>query len=142
MGKEINIGGRIYDVSVPGDKWMCNTILYRDTVTGVTSLRFVNNVALEDGTIADGQEEKLAAAYLDNWDESRDTAGVSVTLEEAAAEFLKNLEREYDVSKHAFEAGLSKYFCNPGNIDLIRSTLEEAVKKYKEGNLQNASGKP
>lgn len=137
MGKEINIGGRIYDVSVPGDRWMCNTILYRDTVTGVTSLRFVNNVALEDGTIADGQEEKLVAAYLDNWDESRDTAGVSVTLKEEAAEFLKNLEREYDVSKHAFEAGLSKYFCNPGNLDQIRSTLKEAVKKYLAENHEN-----
>ena len=98
MGKELNIGGRKYEVSVPGGECAANMVFYRDSITGVTSLRFVNDVTIKDGTVADGQEEKLIAAYLDNWDEKTGTVAISIPVDDETAEILENLKKEYGVS--------------------------------------------
>lgn len=134
-GKEISIGGRIFDVTVPGGECVSNMVLYRDTATGVTSLRFVDDVALKDGTIADGQEEKLASAYLDNWDERTDAATVSVIFDDEMTQLLANMKEEYGISQYAFENGISKYFCDPGNRDQIRISLAAVLNEcFGEGN--------
>ena len=134
MGKKISIGGRIYEISVPGNECAASMVFYRDSVTGVTSLRFVNDVAIKDGTVADGQEEKLTAAFLNNWDEKTGTVVISIPIDDETAEILENLKKEYGVSMHAFETGLSRYLCDPGNRDRIRASFAVLKEEIEEKN--------
>ena len=132
MGKELSIGGRMYEITVPGGECAASMVFYRDSITGVTSLRFVNDVIIEDGTVADGQEEKLVAAYLDNWDEKTGTDVINISLDDGTAELFEDLKKKYGVSMHAFETGLSRYLCNPANRDRIRESFA-ALKEEIEG---------
>ena len=129
----------MYEITVPGGECAASMVFYRDSITGVTSLRFVNDVIIEDGTVADGQEEKLVAAYLDNWDEKTGTDVINISLDDETAELFENLKKKYGVSMHAFATGFSRYLCDPGNRDRIRASfaslkaeLEEKTQSLRE----------
>lgn len=78
----IRIGGRVYEVFVPDtSENHASMVFFHDTITGVTSMRFIEDIETENGCIADGQERRLISSYLDNFEIVIVVVSVSVVVQ-------------------------------------------------------------
>ena len=110
MEYKIDIGGRDYEISLPGYTLLDeDMVVYRDCMTKVRSVRFVK-IDTDNKQTEDSFREKLVEAYLDNHDDSTDCVTVEISLSDETKAFLDEICNTCEISIYAFAKGISVCF--------------------------------
>ena len=124
MDYKIDIGGREYEISLPGYAFFDeDMIVYHDCTTKVKSVRFVK-IDTDNELTEDAFKKQLVGAYLDNHDDSTDCVTVEVSPSGETKAFLDEICSTCEISIYAFAKGMSKFLCNPENQEKILKKLE------------------
>lgn len=135
MDYKIDIGGRDYEISLPGYVFFDeNMIVYHDCITKVNSVRFVK-IDTDNELTEDAFKKKLVGAYLDNHDDSTDCVTVEINPSDETKAFLDEICNTCEISIYAFAKGMSKFLCNPEN----REKILKALDSFKQRRLHEAS---
>ena len=127
MEYKIDIGGRDYEISLPGYTLLDeDMVVYRDCMTKVRSVRFVK-IDTDNKQTEDSFREKLVEAYLDNHEDSKDCVTIDIDLSDETK--LDDICSTCEISLYALAQGMSKFLCNPENQKKIQKGLENFAQK-------------
>ena len=133
MENRITIDGRPYEISVPYRFFDTDMILFKDTETGVKSVRFITKGIFDDqGKVREDQKARLVAGYLKNYEDSSSCETVEIDLDEENIKELDAICDQCGISRYALSTGVSKYFCDPENRDQIIKGLQSTLEWWKE----------
>ena len=109
--------------------WGISMVIYRNLITEINSIRLVQGAVTEDDDLMDKSKDLFFRKKDLNYDESRDCVTVTFDLDEDTDQALQAFCDKHMVSQHALWVGVSKFLCDPDNIECIAVAMKDLAEK-------------